>query len=473
MEREKRYIALLFFTIFCGSFLRLYNLDFDDLYFDEILSFVYASDNLTFSQSYSSSSKLDATPYLFNFFLKIIFHIFSYETLIGKLFLAILSVLSILSVTYLSFLINKNKSYLLTAFLISFNIYLISHTSDLRVYILFFLLSSLSLVFFVKLIKNENKINNLVLFLVFTLLTIFSHPFGIILFFSYIFYVGLIFINNKKIFKILNLTFGIILIFTFFYYFIYFNHNQQVGEGSNWIVQPDLSFYTNFFFSKFFGSRIMGILFLLSLVYLIYKNIKSILKIDTNTLLLIVILFSYFLPLVNGFIIEPILIPRYIIFVLVPIIVIISSLIFNLKNHLIKKFFIILLFILTLGNLFTEQTIKQFYNDRMPHKPEYTKAVLKIEKSGYRKYFVKVSQKDLISKTNEVEGVVKSYIDYLNKKNKTKIIFNKLNNFEKGNIWMICENTINVNCSVKIKDKYKLIEEVDFNRLNLKLIEII
>ena len=33
---------------------------------------------------------------------------------------------------------------------------------------------------------------------------------------------------------------------------------------------------------------------------------------------------------------------------------------------------------------------------------------------------------------------------------------------------MICENTINVNCSVKIKDKYKLIEEVDFNRLNLK-----
>ena len=147
MEREKRYIALLFFTIFCGSFLRLYNLDFDDLYFDEILSFVYASDNLTFSQSYSSSSKLDATPYLFNFFLKIIFHIFSYETLIGKLFLAILSVLSILSVTYLSFLINKNKSYLLTAFLISFNIYLISHTSDLRVYILFFLLSSLSLVF--------------------------------------------------------------------------------------------------------------------------------------------------------------------------------------------------------------------------------------------------------------------------------------------------------------------------------------
>ena len=69
--------------------------------------------------------------------------------------------------------------------------------------------------------------------------------------------------------------------------------------------------------------------------------------------------------------------------------------------------------------------------------------------------------------------MVKSYIDYLNKKNKTKIIFNKLNNFEKGNIWMICENTINVNCSVKIKDKYKLIEEVDFNRLNLKLIEII
>ena len=473
MEREKSYTALLIFTIFCGSFLRVYNVDFEDLYFDEILSFVYAGDNLTFFQSYRSSSELDATPYLFNFLLKFIFYIFSYETWVGKLFLAVLSILSILSVTYLSFLIKKNKSYLMTAFLISFNIFLISHTSDLRVYTLFFLFSSLSLIFFIKLIDNENKKSNSVLFLIFTLLTIFSHPFGIIQFFSYIFYVSLIFMKNKKIFKMTNLFFGIILIFTSIYYFIYFSHNHQVGDGSNWIAQPELSFYTNFFFSKFFGSRIMGIMFLLILIYLIYKNIKLILKINTNTLLLVVILFSYFLPLIYGFIIEPILIPRYIIFVLTPIIVVISSLIFNLKNHLIRKILISLLLILTIGNLFTEQTIKQFYKDRIPYKPEYSKAVITIDKSGHKKYFIKVSQKDLVNKTSQVEGAVKSYIDYLNKKNKTKIIFNKLNNFEKGNIWMICENTININCSVNIKNEHKLIEEINFNRLNLKLIKII
>ena len=38
---------------------------------------------------------------------------------------------------------------------------------------------------------------------------------------------------------------------------------------------------------------------------------------------------------------------------------------------------------------------------------------------------------------------------------------------------MICENTININCSVNIKNKHKLIEEINFNRLNLKLIKII
>ena len=91
MEREKSYTALLIFTIFCGSFLRVYNVDFEDLYFDEILSFVYAGDNLTFFQSYRSSSELDATPYLFNFLLKFIFYIFSYETWVGKLFLAVLT----------------------------------------------------------------------------------------------------------------------------------------------------------------------------------------------------------------------------------------------------------------------------------------------------------------------------------------------------------------------------------------------
>ena len=41
--------------------------------------------------------------------------------------------------------------------------------------------------------------------------------------------------------------------------------NQSSVEKNN---QPDLKFYSNFYFSKFFGSRLLGIIHLVSLILL-------------------------------------------------------------------------------------------------------------------------------------------------------------------------------------------------------------
>mgnify|MGYP007000111092 len=67
----------------------------------------------------------------------------------------------------------------------------------------------------------------------------------------------------------------------------------------------------NYFFSRFFGSKIMGAIYLLCLIYLIYTGRKKIFKLeDKNFLLILILILSYVLPLTYGIIKQPILIDR-------------------------------------------------------------------------------------------------------------------------------------------------------------------
>mgnify|MGYP003340794966 CR=1 FL=1 len=52
-------------------------------------------------------------------------------------------------------------------------------------------------------------------------------------------------------------------------------------------------FYTNFYFSKFFGSRLLGLFFLSLLLFLILKNLKLVLTDKYLRLMLIIIILSY------------------------------------------------------------------------------------------------------------------------------------------------------------------------------------
>ena len=70
---------------------------------------------------------------------------------------------------------------------------------------------------------------------------------------------------------------------------------------------------------------------------------------------------SYFLPLIYGYFLKPIIFPRYIMFVIIPIILIISILIFYLENKNTRRFLIFFFVLINLGNHLTESTFKQFF----------------------------------------------------------------------------------------------------------------
>ena len=98
------------------------------------------------------------------------------------------------------------------------------------------------------------------------------------------------------------------------------------------LKNPDLKFLTNLFFSKFFGSRIIGVFFLILFLFAIKKFFRKIINLEEISFLLIFFAFSYIVPIIYGFLFHPIIAPKYIIFVIIPIVVIISNFIFDLKK---------------------------------------------------------------------------------------------------------------------------------------------
>ncbi len=68
---------LIFLLLVLGASFRLYNINFDNLWIDEILSFWIANPDFDFKESYLNHKSLEPAPYLFNLIIKIFFNSFN------------------------------------------------------------------------------------------------------------------------------------------------------------------------------------------------------------------------------------------------------------------------------------------------------------------------------------------------------------------------------------------------------------
>ena len=159
------------FIILCGLFFRFYNINFDDLWIDEISTFWISNPDISFIESYNNHKKIEQTPYFFNFLIKIYFSFIGYQEEYSRIIPAFCSSLTMFTLSFLSKHLGNGKSYLFTLFLISFNIFLISYSQELRVYstLLFFI--SLSLLFFFYQLEKDNNLF-IACFTIFTVISI-------------------------------------------------------------------------------------------------------------------------------------------------------------------------------------------------------------------------------------------------------------------------------------------------------------
>ena len=427
--------------VLLGLILRFYNIGYESLWLDEIFTFWVTDPNLSFTETFSRIKSTEYIPFLHYYIVKICNSFFGYDPIVGRLFSAVFGFLSIFTLSSLCKKFTNNKSYLLTICLASLNIYLIIYSQEMRVYIFTFFLISLSLIFFFNLYdEHKYKIftKNFFFFSFFMLLAIFSHPFSIIIlgslicftFIDYFFFK----VKNKKI----NISLTLISIFTLFFLFHYLQYVSLITDAINWIKQPDLKFYTNFYFSKFFGSRLLGIIHLIILIFLSSYLWKKIIYNKKIIFLYIMLFLSYFIPLIYGYFLKPIIFPRYIMFVLIPIILIISILIFYIENKNIRRFLIFFLIFINLGNHLTESTFKQFLDKREKFKPDFDGALEIIGNSEINNIIL-YREKENTNKPDYVGQVLLNYIQTIikNKEYKINLLSSNLENY-KGKVWNIC-----------------------------------
>ena len=188
----------------------------------------------------------------------------------------------------------------------------------------------------------------------------------------------------------------------------------------------------------------MGLIYLSTLIFLIIRFRKKILFTSNKYLPLIFILFfSYLIPLFYALLKTPVLTDRYIIFVLIPILILISALIFEIDNRKLKIFLLISILIPTIINNYIEI---QF---RKNTKPEFTKLLGDLEKHETKNltfYAPKV-----------IDEIIENYILSVNvfKSNNFKIL--NIDNIlpDTKMLWVICyEPVMGYNCNIP-SDKRK------------------
>ena len=432
---QKNEIIFVTLIILFGLILRGYNINFNDFWSDEMVTFYLSNPNLNFTENIElifESNLMVSYELILKFFHKIFGYNFEYSRYL-TLFL------SIISIFYFYKLIKNNKNYysaLLGIILLSINIYHIRYSIELRSYTLTFLLSIilLNLIFFQGKIREFKNFFSYFLIFIISFFMLFSHAYSIIVIISINFYIFLLWIIKKNFSKNNTLLFLSTSISSLI--FILIHINNIFLHTPDWIPEFKSSFFTNYYFSSFFGSRILGLLHLIILIYLITLQFNKVLKkFDIELFLIILLLLTYIIPITYSLIFKPILIDRYIFFVLIPILYLISSLSFDLKNIYKKYTFIFLLVAPSFLNHFTENTFKQFYTNIYPSKPEVGKSLKHIIKNNNLNYsFVLIENNPY-----KINFVYENYLKKYSKKiDKNLMYFNYANNTElPDNIWLI------------------------------------
>ena len=466
MSSEKiRLYSVVLFLFICGIFLRFIQINFESYWLDEMVSFWIADPKISLEQTIIRNSYISQSPPLFDLILKYFFSILNYDPYIGRYLSFILGIISIPLLTILSLNIKKNGSFLLTLFLVCTNIYLIKYSQETRPYILIFLLSILNIIIYFKLndlIVDRTKKSLLTFsFIIISIFNYSAHPFTLIILYSQIFhslYLKIFYGKNLKLF-----LFSLFIII-FFYLTINYNYLlEQLSYKEYFLEQENWKFYYNYYFSRFFGSKIMGLIYLITLIFLIYKFKKKIFLHEEKYLFLFILLiFSYIIPLFYGFIKTPVLTDRYIIFVLIPIFLLISNLIFEIKDKKLKIILVSFLLIPTIINNYIE--IKH----RKIAKPEFDLFFEEIRDKNVNNFKVLGDDKIVIL----IENYLKKLSNF--KKNKYQFINKKDEIPTDSLVWIICYEPINnfICKNPEFDDKSLILSEKQYFLLSSKLYEV-
>lgn len=433
---KKNNIILFIIFLIIGFLLRYIN-NFDQMYWLDEAYTLYLSDPLIpLKELPKKIYNIDDNPIIYFYILRF-FNYFNYTPENIRFSSIIFGTLSILlSLQFYKNFLKKEENFY-TFLLLTFNIFLIWQSKEARISssVLFF--SLLNLICFFNYLKKDKKIYSIQLFLI-NIFVLSYYPFLITIILSQIIFI--ILNLKKKYFEYFFITVATII------FYIFFNYDYLLSNISkeNHIGSFEYKFFINYFFRSFFGSILLGGI---TLIIFAYGFIKIILENKKDDLLyfnILLIIISYSFVIFYSYFKVGIMVPRYFIFLIPSIILIIVKIIYE---HKILRYFYLCMTILNTFIIFDDFKIK---------KPKLSYLFSNIDVALTKNFFV-----------NEGKMLDNYFI-------KSNLITNKLKYIKKNNLnnvnsfFFICLNhaEMHVGKNKQIQDEKKC--NITFNNFNAK-----
>ena len=340
---KKLFIYLIFILI--AFFTRYYLFEDRNSWHDEWHSIYVADPNISNSETMlryygdkGDSFLTEFYPPLYLFILKFFFKVFGYIDDNGRILSLIFGVMTVPLTMYLTEYLNKGKKIFVVGIVVSFNLFLIWQSIEVRAHSIFVAFSLLNIILFYKILEKKKP------FLIFcyfcsSLFILSLWPITGAIFFGKMIYLSKYFIFNKFRYDKIFILFFIIFISYIFLNFSYLKFNLSRDFHYTSLYE---SFFYNYHFRSFFGSKILGAIFLITFIFLTIKNLRKIIfKNSLSNLLFYIIFSSYFLTLLYTFSRASIMSPKYVMFI-IPLIIIWSFIeLPKTKYNFLEKFYII------------------------------------------------------------------------------------------------------------------------------------
>ena len=431
IKNTLNYSTSLIISILLIIFFSTYQINLEDLWFDELITFSITDPNLGHHETYERIIKEENTPPLYFFLIKFFFKLFGYNYQLLRLPNIIFNVISLIVFFSIIVKISKDKKFIsLSLILFSLNWFLISYSHEGRVYSFYCMVSLIYIKIYLDIIGKNNSITSFesLVFFFFTTIIINTFLFSFLII-GTIFFYELFFRRYTKSFNLIN-----ILMFFSIIISLYLNldfYQKVLNFKAISINNPDINFYLfNYFFNVYFGSKIMGLIFFVFFIFSIIFLIKRKLLNKMLNFLILLVLFSYLIPILYGYLFTPILIDKYIIYTVPIFILFISFSISQFNNSKIKYIFIYFLIILSFSNQLLKNVKKEI------DKPEFTKILNNLNKINKSNYYI-ASFKD--HQNAYFNTIVENLLIHTIAKKKIKFMKNK----NEKNFWIICYDPSN------------------------------
>lgn len=420
LENKTNNYYLTILLLFFAFILRFFDFDSVGLWGDEILTYWETEPLQTYNEVWLKIKDTEYNSPLYFYILNIYNHFFEYSAYSIRLFHIIFGFLSLLLAFFISnYILTKSFSNLVL-FLLSINLFLIWISTEVRIisFALFFYLF-LILIFF-HIIKNiSNKklyFFEIISLCFFNLFALSLHPFAIVIVFSQLLFLFLIYLSKRELIKKKIFVYSfLIILFCFLYLFLNLDYILSRLDGKPMAHNKlSIEFFIGYNFKSFFNSYILGFINLLLIILSIWKLRKNVYENLFILYLLIIFVSTYVFIIFISLTLSGITGARYWTY-LVPIITIVN--LFYISNLKIKSLSNSLFIFLIFFSIFI--CAKDFNNPQI-RKPDTPGLIKFINQSNVENIVSEnISYFDLYLRTG--------YRKYLNK----KILYEKdIDNFK-------------------------------------------